>query len=851
MLQSDNELFKSYSPDPHFSDELLNAHGEIAAHWKLFFENYRQLSAEERTERADDMQRLLNENGVTYNIYNDPEGALRPWKLDTIPAIISEIEWQKISAGLEQRALLMQRILQDIYGEQRLIKDKIIPAEIIYRHTGFLRNCTNFIPIHNDFLPLYAVDIVRSLDGNMWVIGDRTQAPSGLGYVLENRQAMTRALPEVFNNLTVRKLGAFYNALSSTLASLAPKGLDNPRIVVLTPGTGNETYFEHAYLASHLGLTLVEGSDLMVKGDYVWLKTMEGLEKVDVILRRIDDIYCDPLELLSESLLGVPGLLHVARQGNISIVNPLGSSIVENPGFVPFLPLAAQYFGMGELQLPSIATWWCGQEKELQYVLAHFDELIIKRIFRSGGKASVFDGGNMSKEEKAALIADICNDPQLYVGQEKVLFASTPMTYNGEIKAGHSVFRSFLVSQGERFTVLPGGLTRTGKEFSDAIISNQLGGLSKDTWVLGTDKLDKGLPLRQYEAPPHNQSEVLPSHTAESLFWVGRYIERLLGNARLQYTIMQYLFQGSRQNVNENEVTEKILLEALTKVTYTLPGFAEGKQAAQLLTSPWKELKEIAFSEKRNGSLSSNLSLFRNAIFSTRGYWNIDIWRVIHQMDAHWNKAQRSSSKERIGIIEDIAALITSLYTILGLNRESVRRDQGWRIMNIGRKIEQTLNAILQLKYIFEWQQTAKVEHELMEVLLRCNQSLQTYRNTYRDYLQMPLVLDLLVLDVANPKALAYMVSMLKENINGLPKSDIIASNADLDRLIFEAEARIRMADKYELSQCNIETGEYENLQIFLDKIYALIYPIANIISKKYFKHTQAQRQLFTSDSLN
>ena len=307
--------------------------------------------------------------------------------------------------------------MQDIYGEQKLIKNCILPLELVYSHTGFLQPCSGINLPGKYSLVLYSADMARSPDGKLWIISDRTQAPSGSGYALENRTVMTRVLPELFSGLQVRHLSPYFDALKNSLNELGARHHQNPRIVILTPGPGSETYFEHSYLSSNLGYTLVQGNDLMVKHNFVWLKTLSGLEKVDVIIRRIDDVYCDPLELKSDSQLGVAGLLQVVRSGNVSIANPPRSSILENPGLMPFLQNISKYlFGTG-LLMPTIASWWCGQPKELRYVLNNIQSLVIKRIYRGTSRSTSVDGASLSLSQINELKQKILRYPFLYVGQ--------------------------------------------------------------------------------------------------------------------------------------------------------------------------------------------------------------------------------------------------------------------------------------------------------------------------------------------------------------------------------------------------------------------------------------------------
>ena len=554
-----HSLLQQYFPALSSYNELFSDDNTIRPDWQTFFSSLHELGYKELQNRNIDILRLLKENGVAYNIYNDPSGQSRPWELDPIPQLITANEWETINAGLIQRAELFNLLLKDIYGPQTLIKNGIIPQELIYLHPGFIRSCVNIKLPGTQHLILYAADMARGIDGRLWIISDRTQAPSGSGYALENRFAMSSVLPELFSNLQVKRLSPYFDSLQQALTSIAPRNTDNPRVVVLTPGPDNETYFEHSYLAAYLGLTLVQGNDLMVKDNYVWLKTIDGLEKVDVILRRLDDIYCDPLELKSDSLLGIPGLVQVVRKGNIAIANPLGSSIVESAGLVPFLPAVAKHFFGKELIMPTIATWWCGQPKEMNYVIDNLKTLVVRKIFRNvAGTRSAIDGASLSATQAEELILQIKASPHLYVGQEKISFSSTPSWLDGKIVAGHSLFRSFLVSHNNSYIAMPGGLTRTKSGENSFIISNQLGGISKDTWVLSADEEQEhpvSLQLNTDTLQHKLIKRSLPSHTAENLFWVGRYTERVIYNARLQRTVMQRMLQSNKPFNGDDEST--------------------------------------------------------------------------------------------------------------------------------------------------------------------------------------------------------------------------------------------------------------------------------------------------------
>ena len=828
--------FRSYFDNNHSFDELLGENGKLQPHWETFFQSYCQLGSEEISGRNVDMMRLLMENGVTYNIYGDPSGLNRPWDLDIIPFLISKHEWPAIESGLLQRAELLNLILQDIYGDKRLIRNGILPVELVYQHAGFLRQCAGIRQPGRHSLIMYSADLARSRDGRIWVVNDRTQAPSGSGYALENRTAMTRVLPELFNGLKVRHLSPYFTALRDGLNEIAPHQRLNPRIVILTPGSSNETYFEHSYLSSYLGFTLVQGNDLVVKDSHVWLKTMGGLERVDVILRRVDDIYCDPLELKEDSQLGIPGLLQAVRSGHVSIANPIGSSVLENPGLMPFLQSIARYFLSEDILIPTIATWWCGQPKEVEYVLAHLPNLVIKKIQRSPTGSSSVDGASLSQRELSEWRQRIRANPSLYVGQEKVDISSTPALINGKIESRKVLFRSFLVSNKEGYVAMTGGLCRTSSS-ENFIISNQSGGVSKDAWILSPEPARVVNVLKDTaERPAAGYSDMLPSHAAENLFWVGRYTERVLGNARFLRTVMQFVVEGNKLNTDASSQTERNLLVALTKYSYTYPGFA-GEGSEEKFAHPWTELKEVLFNEKRVGSLKHNFLQFNRAIHEVREHWSTDTWRVLRVMEEEFRQDAPLSHQGHSRMLHTLDNLITFIVAFIGLNRESISREQEWVLLDLGRKIEQSLLLINMLRIMLVGRYSEQVEYNLQQSVLMSHESLVNYRYKYRMPINNELVLDLMLFDPNNPRSLTYQVDRIKAYLKSLPKVQPDHTTTEYERLIQEADGLLKHADVKGLAMANDDPGEYKKLDDLLHKLYGALTSIPDVISKTYFKH--------------
>ncbi|MBN8443716.1 MAG: circularly permuted type 2 ATP-grasp protein, partial [Thauera sp.] len=489
-------LLAAYAARPDRYDELAQRIGSVAVlrpHWRDFFRGLAAMPAEETAARRAALRRQIHENGITYNVYADPRGFERPWELDLLPYILPAVEWAQIEAAVIQRATLFNRILADLYGEQSLLQQGLIPPALIYGHSGFLRPLVGAKPPRGLFLHLYAVDLARSPDGRWWVVTDRTQAPSGAGYALENRGVVARALPELYRAAGVQPLVPFFESFREGLAALAPaagKGAgDDPLIVVLTPGPYNETYFEHAFLARELGFPLVEGQDLTVRKEKVYLRTLEGLRRVHVILRRVDDVWCDPLELRDDSALGVAGLVAAVRAGQVAVANALGSGILETGALLGYLPRLSEHLLGQKLKLPSVATWWCGEGAACAYALAHLRELVVKPAYPgAGGSAPIFCR-DLPPAALEALAASIAARPFEFVAQEMVNISQAPVLAGEDGAAGALLARNiglrvFAAAGPEGFRVMPGGLVRVAPETDMRVVSMQHGGGSKDVWAL-------------------------------------------------------------------------------------------------------------------------------------------------------------------------------------------------------------------------------------------------------------------------------------------------------------------------------------------------------------------------------
>ncbi|ALG69493.2 circularly permuted type 2 ATP-grasp protein [Beggiatoa leptomitoformis] len=833
ILQTYQMLSGSY-------DEMCAGTKQIRPHWQYLMNSLHAMGHDELERRWQEGRRLLRDNGVTYNVYGDPQGLDRPWQLDPIPHLISSEEWGHIERGLIQRAELMSLLLADLYGARDTIRKGLLPVELVASHPGFLRAIVGVSLPKRHRLPLYAVDLARSATGEIWAIADRTQAPSGAGYALENRLVISRILPSLFRDSHVHRLALFFRTLRQTLASMSPH--EDPRIVVLTPGPANETYFEHAYLAKYLGYTLVQGADLTVRDGKVALKTLDGLQPVDVILRRVDDSACDPLELRPDSYLGVAGLTQAVRMGGVSLANPLGCSVLENAGLYAFLPNLAKYFLGEELDIPSPQTWWCGDKTACNHVLANIDKLVIKRIANTPGHVSV-RGRLLSSKQRDLLRAQILAQPNWYVGGEEIFRSTTPVLVNGHVEPRQLVLRSFLVTNENNYVVMPGGLTRVAASADSPVVSAQSGGLSKDTWVIASE------PERELTLIPetkkklvifegHGQGE-LPSRVAENMFWLGRYAERAEGVIRLLRAVLLYLADPYDFVSTKNHPALPSLLRAVTYLTETLPGFV-GEGAEQRLDNPREELLSVFLDRNRAGSLASTLQFLLNAARSTRDRLSPDMWRVFSAIEDELNRLQQQAPKEINEALQVLDNIILWLSALEGLSVESMTHGQGWRFLIIGRRLERCYNTGQLLRATLST--VNEDEAVLLENLLVVTDSLLTYRRRYRSYLQVNATLELLLQNELNPRSIGYQLEQLSNFIATLRNGDDTPYRAAEERVILEALTQVRLADVDALAI--FVDGFRKDLDQLLVRLWHLIPALSDAITNSYFSHAEQPRQL-------
>ncbi|MEM1097544.1 MAG: circularly permuted type 2 ATP-grasp protein [Planctomycetota bacterium] len=828
-------LVQGYAAVPGAYNEIADAKGALRPAWASLVERFDTLGPDVIRQRWDAAQRVLQENGVTYNVYGDPKGRHRPWELDPVPLMLGADEWAKLEAAVVQRARLLNDIVADLYGANDLIKNRDLPAELVYANPNFLRPCVGITPPRGQFLTLQAFDLARNPDGQWWVVNDRTQAPSGAGYALENRLIISRILPDLFRDVGVSRLAKFFADLRDGLAALSPRATSDPHIALLTPGPHNETYFEHAYLARYLGFTLVEAGDLTVRDDTVFLKTLGGLQRVDVILRRTDDGFCDPLDLRGDSTLGVAGLVRAAAASNVAIANALGTGLIETQSIMPFLPALCRRLLGEELQLPSVATWWCGQKQELAYVLDHLGEVVIKPAFAGDAMAPVF-GAALTSEQLDTLKQRIAERPHRYVAQESVALSTAPVWREAGFHPRHFMLRVYVAARpdGAGYTVMPGGLARVSAAQESMIVSMQHGGGSKDTWVLsptpvGTLSL---LPMENQRLSVVRSGDDLPSRVADTMYWLGRYVERAENLAQLLRAILLRLTEETSPYGSPEQAR---LFEALTRATDTPH---EPVDTGNLLADHAAAMRHVAavtFNADAPTSLASCVHRVLELGSIVRDRISVDTWRTLRQMRGTLREdgLDRHDPTHVLSCLDDLALPFAAFS---GLTDESMTHGPGWRFLDLGRRVERAYAMAVRMRSLLV--EPDKNEAMVLTALLATASSEMTYRSRYRMSVFAMPVIDLLLLDESNPRSVAYQIRAINDHLAALPDPDPSQNAKGSDDGLAELTATLSQSDAEQLAAAN-DTGRRDALEALLKTLEAALPTFSDRLVARYLAHAQ------------
>jgi uncharacterized circularly permuted ATP-grasp superfamily protein/uncharacterized alpha-E superfamily protein len=749
-------LLSGYRPLAGIFDEMMDGDGQVRSHWRPFLAMLESLGADEINRRFAVADRYLQDSGVFYRVYGDPAGAERPWPLSHMPLIINPGEWAELKSGLIQRAELLELVLADAYGPATIVRDGLVPAVLIAGNPEFLRPLVGVPPPGGAHLRFYAVDVGRGADGRWWVLGDRTQAPSGAGFVLESRLALQRAIPEVYRGIRVERLAPFFQAFQSALSSFNRQ--DDSRVCLLTPGPMNDSYFEHAYLARYLGLLLVEGEDLTARDDGVFIRTVSGLKRAEVLLRRLDADFCDPLELNARSRLGVTGLVQTVRDGKVVIANSLGAGLVEARSMLAFLPALAPVLLGAELAIPNIATWWLGHARAREEMVDKLDKMVIASAFtdnlpgRSIGAATL--GATLDADQRRNIEQAITDRGIDFVLQEAVTLSTMPVWHEGGFEPRPFILRLYLARVGDDWAVMPGGFVRIADDIDAHAVSLQKGGRTADACVLSERPVAETTLLPAPERIAiQRASGVLPSRAAYNLFWLGRYVERAEATLRLVRALINRITEAGETAA---PITARVsaILEAWSAGPNDIPKARPGLIAEAALTRRDCE-----------GSLPRLVAGARSAASVIRDRLSPDAWRALNDLVAAIDAPLPAGSSESV-MLDRVERALRIISSFSGLAQENMTRLAGWRFLELGRRIER---AIVTCRFVRELADALAPDGAL-DVLLELCDSQMTYRQRYVMIAARAPVIDLVMLDPNNPRSVVYQLDRVEAHLAALPK---------------------------------------------------------------------------------
>lgn len=826
--------------------------------------------------RRAEAARLVEDEGVTYGTaqaVGDGEplrSAPARWKVDPLPVVLDAAAWADLRRGVVQRADLLDRLLTDLYGPRELLRRGVLPPEVVLGHSGFLRQADGIRLPGSRQLFLVATDVARDGDGTWRVIGDRTQAPSGAGYAMQNRRIVSRVMPGLYRDARLQRLRTFFHTVRAALQEVAPATAEAPRVVLLTPGPHSETAFDQAFLSILLGYPLVTGEELEVRGGRVFMRSMGRMEPVDVVLRRVDAWFADPLELRPDSRLGVPGLVEAGRRGTVSVVNPFGAGVLENPALTPFLPAVARALIDEDLALTSPTTWWCGQDADRRHVLAHLEHLVLKPVSRGVGRSSRF-GWELSRRQREELRRRIEADPSAWCAQEPLDMSTAPLVTSAGLSARALTLRTFAVAHGGTYQVLDGGLARVAGRPGSRLVSNAAGAVAKDVWVLAPNEDDDAVRTLVAVPPATAQAghgatsgagETLPApalgggtlasagsalspRAAEDLFWLGRYAERAEDAVRLLRVVDDLAEDWSARPGTAGAAGLHVMLEALTYVTATRPGFlGDDPDAASRRAAPHAELFDLVVDGTRPGTLAHAVRRTVEAAHAVREQLSLDTWIVLGSLDRVLDELVRR--RDATGPSEGVAtALQPSLARVLegflalaGLGAESMVRDAGWHFLDAGRRLERALQVVSLLRGALASEHPAAVDSLVLESVLIAGESIITHRRRHQGRARVPSVVALLVLDRENPRSVALQLDRLAEDLRHLPDPGPArgagrGAGPDPAERLREVTARLREIDPER--DARTVDGRRPHLVAVLDALTAGLQDLATSIELTHF----------------
>lgn len=815
-------------------DEFVDADGNVRPAWTELAD-----AVAHRGRAGLDLLRsvvhsLIDHDGITYTEYTevdpsrDRQGHVLepvPWHLDALPLVISAADWEVLQAGLVQRSRMLDAVLKDLYGPRSLLTEGILPAELLFAHSGYVRAVNGIeVPGHHQLF-MHACDLSRLSDGRFQVNADWTQAPSGVGYALADRRVASHAIPDLYERIAPRPTTPFAQALRLALIDMTPDVAQDPVVVVLSPGSYSETAFDQAYLAALLGFPLVESADLVVRDGKLWMRSLGTLKRVDVVLRRVDADYADPLDLRADSRLGVVGLVEAQHRGTVTVVNTLGSGILESPGLLRFLPELAEFL-LGEAPLLHTASaYWGGIPSERSHLLSNLSSLLIKPI--SGGKTLV--GPTLSTAQLTELTARIESMPWQWVGQELPQFSSAPTYHAGVLSSASVGMRLFTVAQRSGYAPMIGGLGYVLAPGPAAYTLNTVA--AKDVWVRPTERSRaETVSLPVFGLPVKTGAGTLgvsSPRVLSDLFWMGRYGERAENMARLLIVTREhYHVYRHLQDTEESECVP-VLMAALGQITGTDTG--AGHDHAEVIAVTPSTLWSLTLEPGRPGSLVQSVEGLALAARAVRDQLSNDTWMVLASVEraiTHKSDPPESLAEADALLASAHAQTLTGMLTLSGVASESMVQDVGWTMMDIGKRIERGLWLTALLRDTLAGVRNAAAEQIIIESILMACESSVIYRRRNVGKVSVAAVAELMLFDAHNPRSLLYQLERLRSDLRDLPGS---SGSSRSERLMDEINTRLRRSDPAELEE--VTDGHRETLTKLLTAVHAALRDMAEVIT--------------------
>ncbi|ORA09383.1 circularly permuted type 2 ATP-grasp protein [Mycobacterium asiaticum] len=821
-------------------DEFVDSDGNVRPGWDELADVIAERGRPGLDRLRSVVHSLIDHDGITYTGVSDgpvvrgPDGHIQPpepgpWLLDTLPLVVSAADWEALEAGLVQRSRLLDAVLADLYGPRNLLTEGLLPAQLVFAHPGYVRSANGIkVPGHHQLF-MHGCDLSRRSDGSFQVNADWTQAPSGAGYALADRRVLAHAIPDLYEHIAPRPNTPFAQALRLGLIDAAPDVVQDPVVVVLSPGIYSETAFDQAYLASLLGFPMVESADLVVRDGKLWMRSLGTLKQVDVVLRRVDALYADPLDLRADSRLGVVGLVEALHRGTVTVVNTLGSGILESPGLLRFLPEMAERLLGEELLLHSAPTYWGGIAGELSHLLANLSSLLIRPV--DGGEPLV--GPSLSSAQLTELAGRIEAMPWRWVGQELPSFSSAPTDHAGVLSSAGVGMRLFTVAQRGGYAPMIGGLGYVLAPEPSAYTLKTVA--AKDIWVRPTERaITETVMLPSVPAPVKTGAGtwgVSSPRVLSDLFWMGRYGERAENMARLLIVARERYHVYRHHQDNEESECVPALMAALGKITGTDTGATSDGEydPAEMIAVAPSMLWSMTVDLDRPGSLIQSVEGLALSARAVRDQLSNDTWMVLANVERA--VALRSDPPQSLAEADALLAnaqsqALAGMLTLSGVAGESMVHDVGWTMMDIGKRIERGLWLTALLGDTLTRVRGTVAEQSIVESTLVACESSVIYRRRTLGKVSVAAVTELMLFDAQNPRSLLFQLERLRSNLKDLPGS---SGSSRPERLVDEMSTRLRRSDPAELEE--ITGGRREELAELLSAIHAALRDLADVIT--------------------